>query len=193
MAARNITLKLKCADFSVRTRSVTLITSIQSCKRLLQVALDLLKREMPISLRLLGVRAASLIPADQQEETNQMQKRQLTIQDCKGTIERDLDPIKEFDAEREVSAISNDTKESLYNEAYAPCPICTQIIKTSNLIAVNRHIDECIEKQSSRQPKKRTRITDYMEWVEARKDERKIPQNGCHNDNCYCSYVSVKW
>nr|CCA14130.1 DNA polymerase kappa putative [Albugo laibachii Nc14] len=163
VAARNITLKLKCADFSVRTRSVTLNTSIQSCKRLLQVALDLLKREMPISLRLLGIRAASLIPSVQREETNQVQKRQLTIQDCKMTTEGALDSMKDFGAQEEESALSNDSNKNVDKEAYAPCPICQEMIKTASLIAVNRHIDKCIEKQSIRQPKRRIRITDYME------------------------------
>lgn len=62
VGARNLTLKLKCSDFSVRTRSVSFVTMIKPTKDDLYVrAVELLRKELPLTLRLMGVRASSLV------------------------------------------------------------------------------------------------------------------------------------
>lgn len=53
---RTLTLKLKTASFEVRTRAVTLQSYIWSSKDILKHASKLLKAELPVSLRLIGLR-----------------------------------------------------------------------------------------------------------------------------------------
>ncbi|KAI3809897.1 hypothetical protein L1987_19500 [Smallanthus sonchifolius] len=53
---RTLTLKLKTASFEVKTRALTLQSYIQSSKDILKHASKLLKSELPVSLRLIGLR-----------------------------------------------------------------------------------------------------------------------------------------
>ncbi|XP_010905640.2 DNA polymerase kappa isoform X1 [Elaeis guineensis] len=53
---RTLTLKLKTASFEVRTRAVSLQKFIQSKEEILTYASKLLKAELPLSLRLMGLR-----------------------------------------------------------------------------------------------------------------------------------------
>ncbi|PSS19256.1 DNA polymerase [Actinidia chinensis var. chinensis] len=56
LCGRTLTLKLKTASFEVRTRAVTLQKYIFSSEDILKHASKLLKAELPISLRLIGMR-----------------------------------------------------------------------------------------------------------------------------------------
>ncbi|XP_022148772.1 DNA polymerase kappa isoform X3 [Momordica charantia] len=56
LSGRTLTVKLKTASFEVRTRAVTLQKYICSSSDILQHASKLLKAELPISLRLIGLR-----------------------------------------------------------------------------------------------------------------------------------------
>jgi len=54
LKGKTLTLKLKTADFEVRTRAVTTRGYINSKEDILIYATKLLKAEMPLSLRLMG-------------------------------------------------------------------------------------------------------------------------------------------
>ncbi|KAK9165330.1 hypothetical protein Scep_000521 [Stephania cephalantha] len=56
LSGRTLTLKLKTASFEVRTRAVSLQSYINSREDILVHASKLLKAELPISLRLIGIR-----------------------------------------------------------------------------------------------------------------------------------------
>lgn len=56
LRGRTLTLKLKTASFEVRTRAVTLQKCISSSEDILKHASVLLKAELPVSLRLIGLR-----------------------------------------------------------------------------------------------------------------------------------------
>ncbi|KAK9286662.1 hypothetical protein L1049_015062 [Liquidambar formosana] len=58
LRGRTLTLKLKTASFEVRTRAVTLQKYICSSEDILNHASKLLKAELPISLRLIGLRVS---------------------------------------------------------------------------------------------------------------------------------------
>ncbi|KAA8545772.1 hypothetical protein F0562_020777 [Nyssa sinensis] len=58
LCGRTLTLKLKTASFEVRTRAMTLQKYICSREDILKHASKLLKAEMPISLRLIGLRVS---------------------------------------------------------------------------------------------------------------------------------------
>ncbi|XP_027361380.1 DNA polymerase kappa [Abrus precatorius] len=58
LCGRTLTLKLKTASFKVRTRAVTLQRYISSSEDILKHASKLLKAELPISVRLIGLRVS---------------------------------------------------------------------------------------------------------------------------------------
>ncbi|KAK6945978.1 DNA polymerase type-Y, HhH motif [Dillenia turbinata] len=58
LCGRTLTLKLKTASFGVRTRAITLQNYICSTEDILKHASELLKAELPISLRLIGLRVS---------------------------------------------------------------------------------------------------------------------------------------
>ncbi|KAJ7967577.1 DNA polymerase [Quillaja saponaria] len=58
LCGRTLTLKLKTASFEVRTRALTLQNYISSREDILKHASKLLKAELPISLRLIGLRVS---------------------------------------------------------------------------------------------------------------------------------------
>lgn len=67
MLARTIALKLRYADFSTVTRSRTVQTPVDSAQLIYQVVVQLLDSlgDRPMTVRLVGVRAEQLEPADQ--------------------------------------------------------------------------------------------------------------------------------
>ncbi|CAI0425169.1 unnamed protein product [Linum tenue] len=60
LGGRTLTLKLKTASFEVRTRAVTLQKFVSSNEDILKYASKLLKAELPVSLRLIGLRVSHL-------------------------------------------------------------------------------------------------------------------------------------
>ncbi|KAI4298561.1 hypothetical protein L6164_032107 [Bauhinia variegata] len=75
LCGRTLTLKLKTASFEVRTRAMTLQKYISSSEDILKHASKLLKAELPISLRLIGLRVSQfnedkfLAPSDPTQKT----------------------------------------------------------------------------------------------------------------------------
>lgn len=57
---RTVTLKLKATNFEVRTRAVTLPQYVSKASDILPVVLKLLRAELPIEIRLMGIRMANL-------------------------------------------------------------------------------------------------------------------------------------
>ncbi|KAJ0409184.1 hypothetical protein ATCC90586_010265 [Pythium insidiosum] len=59
---KTVTLKLKCVDFSVKTRAVSTVRTLHTSDDLFDVASELLRKELPLQLRLMGVRVSALVP-----------------------------------------------------------------------------------------------------------------------------------
>lgn len=78
VGCHTLTLKLKSADFSVRQRSVSFATLLKSEDDLAVNALAVLHKELPLTLRLLGVRASGLVTLSE-EATTSSKQRQLDI------------------------------------------------------------------------------------------------------------------
>ncbi|PHZ10274.1 IMS-domain-containing protein [Rhizopus microsporus ATCC 52813] len=66
---RNVGIKLKFASFEMRIRSKTLPTYTWSAKDIEKIAKKLLAKEMPMNLRLMGVRLANLKPRGSEDES----------------------------------------------------------------------------------------------------------------------------
>ncbi|TYZ62288.1 hypothetical protein PybrP1_006969 [[Pythium] brassicae (nom. inval.)] len=246
---RTLTLKLKCADFSVRSRSVSFATALKSKDDLSANALAILRKELPLTLRLLGVRASGLVSLSgaaglpggakvslkqrqlgidrfatavvkaegastgspgSDDEADEYDSGMLSAEDDseaapqrrddtgvgavaalpiarKARRKRDGTSIAGFvttiakdvtpdivaalleasvvgDARQDAGvskACSDDDASSLRVEAvgedmhfddasFQACPICGKVINVSNAIAINSHVDACINKQSRR-------------------------------------------
>ncbi|KAJ3685530.1 hypothetical protein LUZ61_014694 [Rhynchospora tenuis] len=71
---RNLTLKLKTSSFEVRTRAVSLQKYISSKEEILTHATNLLKAELPLSLRLMGLRMSQFRDEDKHCSVDPTQK-----------------------------------------------------------------------------------------------------------------------
>ncbi|CAH0517849.1 unnamed protein product [Peronospora belbahrii] len=85
-AAKNVTLIYKDTDFARFSRSMTLVSAVFTADDLLANAVELLRRELPLTLRLMGVRAATLVSRSKGSSTNNSpqtgmsnKKRQIAI------------------------------------------------------------------------------------------------------------------
>lgn len=165
-------MKLKCASFSVRTRSVTMSTAVRFSHDLAHIAKGLLDKELPITLRLIGVRVAQLVAASANLTSNTMKpKRQQKLDNFTLVKEKDMDRILSA-GESDVNALHSGDEVYQMNASVC-CPICAKTVNADDNIALNAHIDKCISKRDSRQINdydqeigiraKRRRITDYFE------------------------------
>ncbi|CAI5704866.1 hypothetical protein KXD40_001776 [Peronospora effusa] len=83
-AAKNVTLVYKDTDFARCSRSMTLASAVFTADDLFASAVQLLRRELPLTLRLMGVRAATLVSrptgssADNSSQTHMSSKKRQT-------------------------------------------------------------------------------------------------------------------
>ncbi|KAG7393744.1 hypothetical protein PHYPSEUDO_004507 [Phytophthora pseudosyringae] len=70
-AAKNVTFVYKDTDFARCSRSTTLASAVFTADDLYANAVELLRRELPLTLRLMGVRAATLAPRPKSTSSSQ--------------------------------------------------------------------------------------------------------------------------
>jgi len=120
--ARVLTIKLKTVDFDVRTRAMTLPKYIHKQADILKYALQLLQAELPVSLRLMGLRMNSLASRNQEHGIERF-------------IKTDANPDKLAAAAAAVE------EEPLVD---ASCPVCGRPLGRITNTALNRHVDLCL-------------------------------------------------
>ncbi|GMF52563.1 unnamed protein product [Phytophthora fragariaefolia] len=183
-AAKNVTFVYKDTDFARCSRSTTLASAIFTADDLYSNAVELLRRELPLTLRLMGVRAAALVPRSDcsnssvitalSSKSEVTRKRQTAINkftervdDPAAALSSLLKPtvrrgeISELDLESEARMqeyFAGLEQASAKKEEYFSCPVCKQ----SLALAVNTegrndtHLDGCIigKNMSSKKIKK---------------------------------------
>ncbi|ORE10606.1 IMS-domain-containing protein [Rhizopus microsporus var. microsporus] len=124
---RNVGIKLKFASFEMRIRSKTLPTYTWSAKDIEKIAKKLLAKEMPMNLRLMGVRLANLKPRGSEDES----------------------VLKYFSKAPLPEKVKDSSDSSIEIKDQEPsalvCPICNRAL-VMDIAQFNNHVDECLNK-----------------------------------------------
>lgn len=148
-AAKNVTFVYKDTDFARCSRSITLASAVFTAADLFANAVELLRRELPLTLRLMGVRAASLIPRPKDSSSSLStadssqpdviptgsKKRQIVINKF---AEHVGDPVAAFSSGPRFNPKSTPEVDN------KPCPICGKLLNARNNMEVNAHMDACV-------------------------------------------------
>ncbi|KAI9639378.1 uncharacterized protein MKK02DRAFT_35023 [Dioszegia hungarica] len=155
-AGKTVTVKYKLHTYVNKTRAQSVKRYISTSAEILPIAQELLRRELPLRIRLLGIRMSTLkdltVP-----ESDGIQKffaktsaktREPTPEPIDLSLEDDDDELEEGDFVPPV------TKDHLLGPV---CPICGKALGpgTSNQ-DLNEHIDWCLNKDAIGEAKKRT-------------------------------------
>ncbi|CAI5736658.1 unnamed protein product [Peronospora destructor] len=177
-ATKNVTLVYKDTDFARCSRSMTLTSAVFTADDLFASAVQLLRREFPLTLRLMGVRAARLVSrsngssaVSSSQPDMGSKKRQIAINKFAKQID---DPAAVFASgethndgcifkdDAENSRRKKPKKIDVLPHAFAlrsypkstpvvdnkPCPICGKLLNTKNNMEVNAHMDACIVRKN---------------------------------------------
>lgn len=137
LVGRSVTLKYKTDKFDVKTRVTQLMDYTLDGAAIAKAAIRLLLSEpFGLTLRLLGVRMSQLMSSTKARGSNSIGRKQRTLNElltveCPATKKRKLD-----DATAEAD------KTLLFT-----CPVCHSWQTPDDEVALNRHIDECLNQQ----------------------------------------------
>ncbi|DBA00743.1 TPA: hypothetical protein N0F65_001214 [Lagenidium giganteum] len=207
-AGKTITLKLKCVDFTVRTRAMTSQCAVHTVDGIFAIAKSLLVKEFPLSLRLMGVRVSALTAAsdatqpttkhrqlginqfasalaheegsaDSAEDTDDQAPKRIARQRTP-SVKRQS-PMLEFIQRDSASANNMDTPPRT-NVDFCPCPICGKAINSRDILAVNEHIDACVQADGGASGEPLATITEEHKAPE----EPKVPEDINVDSFCPC-------
>ncbi|KAK0408433.1 hypothetical protein QR680_003955 [Steinernema hermaphroditum] len=133
---RSATLKIKFASFDSITRCVSVDFLISTAEQFYPIIESTLKKECDgkVQVRLLGVRLSKLEFTDS-KNANQSSKQRSMAEYLKAKKE----PVDDEQDEPTPSTSSSSVGQ---------CPICAKPLPVENSIAVNRHIDECLNRSA---------------------------------------------
>ncbi|KAK1947951.1 DNA polymerase kappa [Phytophthora citrophthora] len=122
-AAKNVTFVYKDTDFARCSRSMTLASAVFTAEDLYANAVELLRRELPLTLRLMGVRAATLVSrptnggdSSRATATSTENKRQIEI---KKFAERIMDPVAALSSNApRKTGLSGDAESSYESDVH---------------------------------------------------------------------------
>ncbi|KAK0408423.1 hypothetical protein QR680_003946 [Steinernema hermaphroditum] len=133
---RSATLKIKFASFDSITRCVSVDFLISTAEQFYPIMESTLKKECDgkVQMRLLGVRLSKLEFTDS-KNANQSSKQRSMAEYLKAKKE----PVDDE---------QDEPKPSTSSSSVGQCPICAKPLPVENSIAVNRHIDECLNRSA---------------------------------------------
>ncbi|KAI8883678.1 DNA/RNA polymerase [Backusella circina FSU 941] len=163
LMGRNIGIKLKHTSFELRVRSKTVPSAIWTAHDIERFAKELLKRELPVKIRLMGIRMASLEPRISEEESVAKYFSKVASSSTITTIisTTPLVPLLPESSDNQhiipsSSNISDDnnnptipllppTSPSVSENPILTCPICNCHLQMDNT-SFNHHVDICLNK-----------------------------------------------
>ncbi|WKX99666.1 hypothetical protein Q1695_014496 [Nippostrongylus brasiliensis] len=132
---RCLTLKLKLSSFDVLTRSVTPGRLISARDDIITMATEVLDRELPQELRLIGVRFSNL----KFDEEDGGSETPVSVIDF---WKRKQLSGSSADVDEGATSSSTSDPEGISSDS-VPCPICNRPLKNDDRV-VNQHLDECL-------------------------------------------------
>ncbi|KAH8556279.1 hypothetical protein BGW37DRAFT_6820 [Umbelopsis sp. PMI_123] len=163
LCGKTIGLKIKLTSFEVRTRAKTLPVSIYKQEDLEKYAGQLLEKELPVSLRLMGIRLSSLSSRD--EEDHKGVKRFFhPISDSVSKDGEETYPSKRIRIEEEPPVPQIEDLSNLKDDKSAElalCPICNTQFQNLDNRLINEHIDSCLNMSLVRNEMQMTDVTPY--------------------------------
>jgi len=150
LQAKTLTVKIKCSDFSARTRAVTTCFLIYRYEQILETSWKLLVKEMPIEIRLLGIRLSGLVSRSESLSCgkNCLEEFISNSLKLKENISNDIyEQVQEFGC---ITGTEYEKRETNTNQSEMShtnvCPICLHF-RSSNAALLERHANYCIERQ----------------------------------------------
>ncbi|CDH50289.1 dna-directed polymerase kappa [Lichtheimia corymbifera JMRC:FSU:9682] len=140
---KTVGIKLKLTTFEVRVRAKTLPYHIHKACDIARYAKELLEKEMPLSLRLMGVKLSSLerIGNDGSVEKFFRQIPAKRLREEKEEEEKEEEDRSSPDKTEPEASHSSPTEQ----QEKVECPICNRSLQLDNA-AFNRHVDECLNR-----------------------------------------------
>ncbi|GJQ15477.1 hypothetical protein GpartN1_g7268.t1 [Galdieria partita] len=154
LCAKTVTLKIKCSDFSIRTRGVTKCFFIYRYEQILENAWKLLLKELPVEIRLLGVRVNGLVP---RSEVLTQRKNSLenfvsnTLKYKENNADLMYEKVKDFGSLAPTAwSLFRENRQQNEKEpeisSTGVCPVCLNF-RSSNSCLLEKHVNFCIERQ----------------------------------------------
>ncbi|KAI9481199.1 MAG: hypothetical protein EXX96DRAFT_618150 [Benjaminiella poitrasii] len=154
---RNVGIKLKSVTYEVRIRSKTFPSYIWKAKDIERIAKDLLMKELPINIRLMGIRISTIKPRGNEDESVMKYFSKMVSQasNDEQNVET-TEPLAE-----QTGNMQNNTPKRMTEEnkrgtlpllltpcspSFQLCPICNCHIATEDNSQLNQHIDICLSK-----------------------------------------------
>ncbi|KAH7479440.1 DNA polymerase kappa [Phytophthora ramorum] len=174
-AAKHVTFVYKDTDFARCSRSMTLASAVFTADDLYANAVELLRRELPLTLRLMGVRAATLVPRPSGPNSFgnvgnitscpdpglASKKRQIVISKFAEHVTDSFAAVSSGSGgennERDIkdnhilpASGYGSNPRSAPEVDTKPCPICGKLLNALNSMEVNVHMDACVLRSPSR-------------------------------------------
>ena len=134
LKGKTITLKLKTSNFEVKTRATTIVSYTNEAETISKHVKKLLSKEMPIRLRLMGIRVANFRGKSEPVEKNQKQLSTFFKRSDEGPSAAQngkfLGPRKTTVVDPVKPLV---TVDGTVDENFVTCPKCNQQIRMSEL------------------------------------------------------------
>ncbi|KAI8047062.1 hypothetical protein BDF21DRAFT_469558 [Thamnidium elegans] len=134
LMGRNIGIKLKSVTYEVRIRSKTMPSYIWTAKDIERITKELLLKELPVNIRLMGIRMSAMKRRGSEDESVRKYFTKLPLPESTSTtVDNRMTNREPFE-----------TKTTENIPALA-CPICNRQLVLDNT-NFNKHVDECLSK-----------------------------------------------